>query len=45
MATRNTRFISSVEHNIVFNTRNKSGFSKHLCVIHHVLYKTSFLAI
>ena len=33
----NTRFISSVEHimfnaNIMFNTRNKSGISKHPCI-------------
>ena len=28
----NTRFISSVEHDIMFNTRNKSGISKHPCI-------------
>jgi hypothetical protein len=29
----NTGFISRVEHDIIFNTRNKSGISKH-----HVLF-------
>ena len=29
----NTRFISSVELDIRFNTRNKSGISKHSCII------------
>ena len=28
----NTRFTSSVEHDITFNTRNKSGISKHPCI-------------
>ena len=27
----NTRFISRVKHDIMFNTRNKSGISAHLC--------------
>ena len=29
----NTRFISSVERDIMFNTRNKSGISAHPCII------------
>ena len=29
----NTRFISCVEHDIMFNTRNKSGISAHPCII------------
>ena len=28
----NARFISSVEHDIMFNTRNKSGITKHPCI-------------
>ena len=28
----NTRFISSVEHDIMFNPRNKSGISKQPCI-------------
>jgi hypothetical protein len=46
---RNTRFISSVEHDIsqvsaanewdiMFNTRNKSGISKHPCIFKTIYY-------
>ena len=30
---RNTKFISRAEHDIMFNTRNKSGISAHPCII------------
>jgi hypothetical protein len=34
----NTRFISRVEHDIMFNTRNKSGISAHPCIILYIFY-------
>ena len=41
----NTRFISSAEHDIaiMFNTRNKSGISKHPCIfsVYYINYRFS----
>ena len=39
MVRGNARFISSIEQDIMFNTRNKSGISKQMHVFFCLLYK------
>jgi hypothetical protein len=39
----NTRFISRVEHDIMFNTRNKSGISAHPCIILYLFFQATVM--
>ena len=42
MGASKYQFISRVEHDIIFNTRNKSGISAHPCIILYIVIRSSY---